>query len=107
MNAFNILSDPSRRRILDLLLQGPKPVNYLVQEIGMSQPVVSKHLRILRNAGFVTSEPDRQRRLYSIRAEPLLEVDQWLAPYRRFWSEKLNALEDYLDEPGQKETTDG
>ena len=98
MNPFNVISDPGRRRLLDSLIDGPLPVNALVEAVGMSQPVVSKHLRILRDAGLVTVTPDGQRRLYSLSAEPLVELDAWLEPYRRFWSEQLDALERHLDE---------
>ena len=98
MSPFAVLSEPNRRFLLDSLLDGAKPVNSLVEIIGMSQPVVSKHLRILRDAGLVKVEPDGQRRLYSINAEPLAELDAWLQPYRKFWSQKLTALERHLDE---------
>jgi DNA-binding transcriptional ArsR family regulator len=97
MSAFAVISEASRRRLLDLLLDGPKPVSTLVADIGMSQPVVSKHLRVLRDAGLVSVTPDGQRRLYSINSQPLAEVDEWLEPYRRFWSEKLDALEQHLN----------
>jgi len=80
MNAFTVLSEPNRRKILDLLLDGPRPVGELVDEMAMSQPVVSKHLRVLREAGLVSVTPEGQRRLYGIRAEPLREIDAWLAP---------------------------
>lgn len=103
MNAFAVISEPSRRCLLDLLLDGPKPVSTLVAAIGMSQPVVSKHLRVLRDAGLVKVTPDGQRRLYSINPQPLAEVDEWLEPYRRFWSEKLDALEQHLDSTHIKE----
>lgn len=97
MSAFAVLAEPNRRRLLDVLLGGPQPVSALVEAIGMSQPVVSKHLRVLRDAGLVSVEPDGQRRLYSIRPQPLAEVDEWLEPYRRFWSGKLEALARHLD----------
>ncbi|MEJ2090319.1 MAG: metalloregulator ArsR/SmtB family transcription factor [Gammaproteobacteria bacterium] len=97
MSAFAVLAEPNRRRLLDVLLGGPQPVSVLVEAIGMSQPVVSKHLRVLRDAGLVSVEPDGQRRLYSIRPQPLAEVDEWLEPYRRFWSDKLEALARHLD----------
>jgi len=96
MNPFNVLSEPSRRLLLDTLLDGPKPVNAIVEIVGMSQPVVSKHLRILREAGLVAVEPDGQRRLYSINAQPLAQVDAWLQPYREIWSQRLDALERHL-----------
>ncbi len=103
MNPFSVLAEPNRRLLLDALLGGAKPVNMLVEVVGMRQPVVSKHLRILRDAGLVKVTPDGQRRLYSIRAEPLAEVDAWIEPYRKFWSERLGALEQHLDE-SYKET---
>ena len=98
MNAFSVLAEPNRRLLLDLLLGGPKPVSRLVEQINMSQPVVSKHLRILRDAGFVSVEPDGQRRLYSINPEPLEKVDAWIQPYRQYWSDTLGALERHLDQ---------
>lgn len=97
MNPFTVLSEPSRRRLLDALLGGPKPVNALVDVIGMSQPVVSKHLRVLRDAGLVRVTPDGQRRVYSVDPRPLREVDEWLEPYRRFWSHRLEALKVHLE----------
>lgn len=102
MNAFAILAEPNRRMLLDTLIDGPKPVTQLVNAVGLSQPVVSKHLRVLRDAGFVSVKPDGQRRLYSINAKPLAEVDAWLQPYRQFWSERLGALELHLDETARR-----
>ena len=96
MSAFNVLSEPSRRGLLDALREGAKPVNELVETVGMSQPVVSKHLRILREAGLVTVKPEGQRRLYRLNPQPLLEMDAWLEPYRRFWSGRLDALDEHL-----------
>ena len=98
MSPFAAISEPNRRALLDALLDGAKPVNSLVEAVGMSQPVVSKHLRILRDAGLVSVRPDGQRRLYSISAEPLAELDEWLGPYRKLWSERFDALERHLDE---------
>ncbi len=98
MHPFTILAEPNRRLLLDTLIEGHKPVIILVETNAMSQPVVSKHLRILRDAGFVRVKPDGQRRLYSINPEPLEEVDAWLQPYRKFWSERLDALEQHLDQ---------
>ena len=98
MSPFAVLAEPNRRRLLDSLLGGPLPVNSLVESIGMSQPVVSKHLRILRDAGLVKVQADGQKRLYSLNAEPLVELDHWLEPYREFWSERLDALERHLDD---------
>ena len=97
MNAFSVLAEPNRRLLLDTLLGGPMPVNALVESAGMSQPVVSKHLRILREAGMVKVARDGQQRVYRINAEPLTTVDAWLEPYRKFWSERLDALEQHLE----------
>ena len=94
---FAVLADPTRRHILDLLCVRERPVGELVERLGISQPGVSKHLRVLREAGLVRVRTDAQRRWYGLRAEPLREVDQWLEPYRRRWSERLDALEEHLD----------
>jgi DNA-binding transcriptional ArsR family regulator len=96
--AFDVLADPSRRRILDLLREREHMVGELVGDLGLSQPGVSKHLRVLRDAGLVAVRQDAQRRWYGLRPEPLAEVDAWLAPYRRLWDESLDALERHLDE---------
>jgi DNA-binding transcriptional ArsR family regulator len=95
---FDVLSDGSRRQILDLLLDRERSVNELVGSLGMSQPAVSKHLRVLREAGLVEVRTDAQRRLYRIRPEPLAEIDAWLEPYRRLWSRSLDALGRHLEE---------
>lgn len=97
MTAFTVLAEPKRRLILDLLAQGELPVNELVARLGMSQPLVSKHLRVLREAGLVSSRVDAQRRVYAIEPGPLAEVDAWIAKYRPFWASKLDALEEVLD----------
>jgi|SRR5689334_17577589 len=94
---FEVLAEPTRRRILDLLLERSRPVGELVSALGMSQPGVSKHLRVLRDGGFVEVRVDAQRRIYAVRPEPLSEVDAWLAPYRRLWAGRLDALERHLD----------
>ena len=94
---FDILAEPNRRRILDLLLTAERPVSELVAATALTQPCVSKHLRVLRDAGFVDVRADAQRRVYRLRAAPLREIDDWLAPYRRLWGERLDALEDQLD----------
>jgi DNA-binding transcriptional ArsR family regulator len=96
--AFEVLAEPTRRRILDQLREGERPVGQLVVELHLSQPTVSKHLRALKDAGFVQVRPDAQRRYYRLRVEPLLELDAWLAPYRRFWDARLDDLERHLDE---------
>ena len=95
---FDVLAEPTRRRILDLLLDAERPVNELVTTLNVSQPGVSKHLRVLREAGLVEARVDAQRRVYRVRAAPLAEIDAWLAPYRRLWSKRLDALERHLDE---------
>jgi DNA-binding transcriptional ArsR family regulator len=95
--AFETLADPSRRRILALLLEGERSAGDLVTALRMSQPAVSKHLKVLREAGFAEVRIDAQRRLYRLRPEPLAEMDAWLEPFRRFWAMKLDKLERYLD----------
>src|ERR671930_199425 len=95
--AFEVLAEPNRRRILDLLRTEERPVGDLVAELAVSQPAVSKHLRILREAGLVEVRPDAQRRLYRVRPEPLRALDEWLEPYRRMWASRLDDLERHLD----------
>ncbi len=98
--AFEVLAEPNRRRILDLLLAGERPVGDLVDALAVSQPAVSKHLRILRDAGLVAVRSDGQRRMYRVRPEPLQVVDEWLHPYRKLWSSRLDALEAHLHTMG-------
>lgn len=100
---FDVLAEPSRRDILDLLRDGERSVGDLVQRLSLSQPGVSKHLRVLREAGLVEVRPDGQRRMYELHAEPLAEIDAWLGPYRRFWSGRLDALERHLDDENEEE----
>jgi DNA-binding transcriptional ArsR family regulator len=95
---FEVLAEPNRRRILDLLRAGERSVGDLVDRLGLSQPGVSKHLRILREADLVTVRHEAQRRWYRVHAEPLAEIDAWLAPYRALWADHLDALERHLDE---------
>lgn len=95
---FEVLADANRRRILDLLRDGERAVGDLVVALDVSQPAVSKHLRVLRVAGLVEARIDAQRRLYRIRHAPLRQVDDWLAPYRAQWSASLDALEAHLDD---------
>ena len=97
MSAFEVLAEPNRRRILDLLCDAERPVGELVARLELSQPAVSKHLRILRDAGLVEVRADAQRRLYRVRPGPLQAIDQWLEPYRRMWAGSLAALERHLD----------
>src|SRR2546427_13290331 len=94
---FEVLAEPNRRRILDLLRAAERPVGELVDELAVSQPAVSKHLRVLRQAGLVEVRSDAQRRIYRVRAEPLRAIDEWLEPYRRLWAARLDQLERHLD----------
>jgi DNA-binding transcriptional ArsR family regulator len=94
---FDVLADPSRRRILDLLRTGDRTVGQLTELLGLTQPGTSKHLRVLRDAGLVRVRQDAQRRWYELRLEPLMELDKWLTPYRWLWAERLDALERHLD----------
>ncbi|HWF25258.1 MAG TPA: metalloregulator ArsR/SmtB family transcription factor [Solirubrobacteraceae bacterium] len=97
MSVFEVLAEPNRRRILDLLGPCECSVGELVGHLGLSQPAVSKHLRILREAGLVEVRVDAQRRLYRLQPEPLRAIDEWLAPYRMLWAARLEALEQHLD----------
>jgi DNA-binding transcriptional ArsR family regulator len=97
VTAFEALAEPTRRRILDLLCEREHSVGDLVERLGLPQPGISRHLRVLREAGLVRVRQDAQRRLYRVRPEPLAELDAWLAPYRRFWVDRLDALERHLD----------
>ncbi|MGH7477248.1 MAG: ArsR/SmtB family transcription factor [Longimicrobiales bacterium] len=103
---FQILADGTRRRILELLRARERPVGELVEEVGLSQPAVSRHLRVLREAGVVASRVDAQRRLYRLRPDALRELDAWLEPYRLLWSGRLDALEDHLNR-GSDDERDG
>jgi DNA-binding transcriptional ArsR family regulator len=96
-STFEVLAEPTRRRILDLLREDERPVGELVDRLKISQPGASKHLRVLREAGLVEVRADAQRRLYRVRPEPLAEIDEWLAPYRRLWAARLDALERHLE----------
>jgi DNA-binding transcriptional ArsR family regulator len=95
---FEVVAEPTRRRILDLLVERERSVGELVDSLSLSQPGVSKHLRVLKEAGLVRVRRDAQRRFYGLSAEPLAEIDTWLEPYRRFWARRLDALETHLDE---------
>lgn len=96
-SAFGIIAEPNRRAILSLLASSERSVSEIEQKLKMPQPSVSKHLRVLREAGFVEARIDAQRRVYRIRPEPLMELEAWLAPFRRFWSAHVDALERHLD----------
>lgn len=97
LHVLEVLAEPSRRQILDLLLERDHAVGELADALAIRQPSVSKHLKVLRSAGLVTVRPEAQRRVYCLRAEPLRELDDWLAPYRRAWASRLDALERHLD----------
>ena len=94
---FTTIADDTRRQILDLLAEDDRSVNELVGLFEVSQPAISRHLRLLREAGLVSVRRDGQRRIYQLDGRRLLELDEWLAPYRRFWSDQLDNLEEYLD----------
>ena len=107
LNVFEVLAEPRRRRILDLVRDRERSVGELVTELAASQPAVSKHLRVLREAGLVEARVDEQRRLYRLRPEPLQELDAWLAPYRQAWNSSLDKLEAHLDEMARDESRAG
>lgn len=98
MDMFTVLADPSRREILRQLCASPRSVNELVDGLSLSQPAVSKHLRVLRDAGFVSRQAEAQRRLYRLEPTRLRELDRWLVPYRELWTRHLDALERHLDD---------
>jgi DNA-binding transcriptional ArsR family regulator len=98
VSAYTALAEPHRRQILDLLRTGERPVADLVTPLGLSQPGVSKHLKVLREAGLVVARPHGKQRMYALQPEPLVEVVQWLEPYRMLWSSRLDALERHLQE---------
>ena len=104
-SVFEIIAEPNRRAILSLLVASQQSVGEIERQLRMPQPAVSKHLRVLREAGFVESTVDAQRRLYRLKPEPLQEVDAWLAPFRRFWSARMDALERHLDRIDQSTRT--
>jgi len=104
-SVFGIIAEPNRRAILSLLVSSQQSVGEIERQLRMPQPTVSKHLRVLREAGFVESTVDAQRRLYRLKPEPFQEVDAWLAPFRRFWSAHLDALERHLDRMDQDQAT--
>jgi DNA-binding transcriptional ArsR family regulator len=106
-SVFEIIAEPNRRAILGLLAGSQQSVSELERQLRMPQPTVSKHLRVLRESGFVESTVDAQRRLYRLRPEPLQEVDAWLTQFRRFWSGHVDALERHLDQMGQATSTKG
>lgn len=108
-SAFTAIAEPNRRAILGLLVAAERSVGEIERALGMSQSLVSKHLRVLRDAGFVEPRVHAQRRIYRLQPEPLMEVDAWLAPFRRFWSAHVDQLERHLDrmeEARQRKETD-
>lgn len=96
-NVFEVVAEPARREILDLLIEGPRSVGELVSQTGQSQPNTSRHLRILREASLVSSSRDGQRRLYGLHPPGFAQLESWLAPYRRLWQSSLDALESHLE----------
>src|SRR5688572_19777609 len=96
-SSFGVVAEPNRRAILSLLLSSERSVGEIESELSLSQPSISKHLRVLRDAGFVESRIEAQRRLYRLRPEPLMELDAWLAPFRQYWSKHVDALERHLN----------
>ena len=102
-SVFEVIAEPNRRAILSLLVSSQQSVGEIERQLRMTQPTVSKHLRVLREAGFVDSTVDAQRRLYRLKPEPLQEIDAWLAPFRRFWSAHVDALERHLDRMDRKD----
>ena len=96
-SAFDIIAEPNRRAILSLLMSSEQSVGEIERQLRMTQPTVSKHLRVLREAGFVEAQVDAQRRVYRLKPDALKEVDAWLRPFRRFWSKHVDALEQHLD----------
>jgi len=104
-SVFEIIAEPNRRAILGLLVSSQQSVGEIERQLRMPQPTVSKHLRVLREAGFVESTVDAQRRLYRLKPEPFQEVDAWLDPFRRFWSAHLDALERHLDRTDKDQST--
>ncbi|MFN8375619.1 MAG: metalloregulator ArsR/SmtB family transcription factor [Anaerolineae bacterium] len=107
MTTYEALADPTRRQILDMLRERPRMVNELVDTLGMSQPGISKHLRVLREVGLVSVRQDAQRRWYELRLEPLAEIDAWLSSYRHLWAENFERLDSLLTELQDKENEDG
>ncbi len=106
-SVFEVIAEPSRRAILSLLAGSEQSVGEIERRLQMSQPAVSKHLRVLREAGFVEASVDAQRRLYRLRPEPLKEVDAWLEPFRQFWEAHVDALERHLDRMERTERMKG
>lgn len=107
MSIFEVLAEPKRREILDLLLDGERPAGAIVAVVGLSQPTVSQHLKVLREAGLVVVRPDANRRFYRLRPAALSEIEAWLEPYRREWARRLDALERHLDNAVDPQPSEG
>src|SRR4030095_7911204 len=107
MTIYEALAEPTRRRILDLLRERPRLVGEMVTLLNISQPLLSKHLRVLREVGVVSVRQDAQRHWYELRTEPLAELDAWLSPYRHLWESRYDRLETLIDELQNKEENDG
>lgn len=107
VETFAALAEPNRLRIVDLLRAGPRPVNEIVARLRLTQPQVSKHLRVLKEAGLVGVEPRAQQRVYELRAQPLRRMHQWLERYRRLWDARLEGLDEVIAELKEKESHDG
>lgn len=101
------LAEPNRFRIVELLRKGPRPVNDIVDRLSLYQVQVSKHLRVLKEAGIVEVQPRAQQRLYELRAQPLLELDEWISRYRQLWDARFNEMDELLEELTKKETSNG
>ena len=106
-STFAVVAEPNRRAILSLLLSSERSVGEIERELRLSQPSVSRHLRVLRQAGFVDCRTAAQRRLYRLRPEPLMELDAWLVPFRRFWSRHVDALERHLEKMEKRPSLKG
>lgn len=106
-STFAVVAEPNRRAILGLLLSSERSVGEIERELQLSQPLLSKHLRVLRDGGFVESRVEAQRRLYRLRPEPLMEIDEWLVPFRRFWEKRVDALERHLESMENKPSAKG
>ena len=104
-SSFDVVAEPNRRAILGLLVASERSVGEIERALRLSQPAVSKHLRVLRDAGFVEARVEAQHRVYRLRPEPLMELDEWLAPFRVYWSKHVDALERHLDAMKKKSTT--
>ena len=107
MNALTALAEPNRLQIVELLRDGPRPVGEIAEKLHLNQPQVSKHLRVLTDAGVVDVRPNAQQRIYSLRPQAFREIDQWLESYRRLWDERQDRLNEYLRKAQAKEKNDG